>query len=164
MIFVPHVQIKPDTRKALDAAAMPWQGVYVGDDDAAYFDLLAHLWATGDDFAIVEHDIVPTPEALESFASCEADWCACPYPYLYGELAHGLGCTRFRSAPMERHPDLFDVIALMADAGHPPKHWCRIDAWMFRTLTARGETRCENHPQVRHLMSQRGSAHGCYVI
>lgn len=164
MIVVPHVTLRAETRAALDASGHVWRGAYVGTDDAAYFRLLASLWAAGGTFTVVEHDIIPTREALDSLESCDAEWCASPYPYLYGELMFGLGCTRFRSGLIARHPDLFNVVAGMFDSGHPPMHWCRLDAWMFQTLMARGETRCESHSLVDHLTGRRGSSHGCYVI
>lgn len=161
VIVVPYTVLTHETAMALDCE---WRGMYVGTDDAAYFRLLRDLWAAGETFTIVEHDIIPSREALASLDECGADWCACPYPYVWREVVAGLGCTRFRAPLMERQPDVFDVIAGMADGRHPPMHWCRLDAWLHVTLRDRGEPRCDRHPQVGHVNDGQSSAHGCYHI
>lgn len=155
---------RPETRSALDATTWEWAGADVSASDDAYWRLLAGLWRDGASsgflsVAVVEHDIIVTQEALDSLAGCDADWCACPYPYLRGDLYAGLGCTRFRAALMARHPGLLDVVATMSDAGHGPKHWCRLDGWMSQVLASRGERQCRDHPVVGHL--GRAPAHGC---
>lgn len=151
--------IIPATRTpAWDGGEVRWLG-----DDEAYWRLLADLWAAGETFTIVEHDISPTPDALASFDDCPGDWCACPYPYLNLRDPVGLGCVRFRTALMSRQPDLMEVVACMSDAAHPPKHWCRNDAWMTETLLQRGEPRCSSHPWVEHRVADEDSTgHGCW--
>lgn len=163
-VILPYTKPHETTAAVLTATGMPWTAEWVGGSDRDYFDLLDRTWRNGGTFTVVEHDIVPTVEALKSLNECGNDWCACSYPYLYGERTAGLGCTRFRSALIVRHPDLFEVVATMTDAGHPPMHWCRLDAWTRQTLTTRGESRCEAHSQIEHVMAQRGSSHGCYFV
>lgn len=164
VIRVPMTRWRPGVTRALDLTGRTWRPAWVNATDSDYFDLLAELWTAGDTFTIVEHDVIVTREALDSFDTCPGDWCASPYPYLWGEPHTGLGCARFRAAILTRHPDLMGVVAEMSDDKHPARHWCRLDAWITNTLTGRGESRCENHPPVAHEMAQRGSAHGCYVI
>lgn len=162
VIVVPWTQ--PHTQLADVLTGRTHAAHWVGDADTAYFDLLAGLWAAGETFTVVEHDIVPTAAALDSLDACDADWCACLYPYVKGWVMAGLGCTRFRGAIMRRHPDLFEVVGGMSDETHPAMHWCRLDAWIRNTLMGRGERRCENHGQVGHVMSNPGaSAHGCFT-
>ena len=164
VIVVPYTTVNPYTLAALARTGRTWRLEPVGGDDAAYWRLLARLWASGEDTTVVEHDMVPTVEALDSFDGCDRDWCAAPYPYVRGWVMPGLGCTRFRAPIMARHPDLLDVVARMCDETHPPRHWCRLDAWTRNELVRRGETRCESHPQVAHLMADgNSSAHGCFT-
>ena len=165
MIFVPHVNLTAATAAALDAAGRPWRAVDVSASVDEYWRLLYRLWLAGDEFAIVEHDIAPGVDALDSLDECLGDWCACPYLYVHGQPHAGLGCARFRTPLIGRHPDLMTVVAEMSDEGHPQRHWCRLDAWITNTLTRRGETRCEAHPAVYHAMADpQSSAHGCYHI
>lgn len=132
----------------------------MGADDAAYFRLLAGLWAKGSAFTLVEHDVIPSVDALASFDLCPNEWCAAPYPYA-GGLYCGLGCTRFRQGIMSRHPDLFAAISGLADAKHPPMHWCRLDFLISQALSGLGERRCEGHPPVGHRHSV--PTHDCTI-
>lgn len=164
MITVPTTHINSAVAEALDATGREWRTEWVGGSDTAYYCLLRDLWAAGETFTLVEHDIVVTGEALDSLDECDSDWCACPYPYVNGWVFAGLGCTRFDAAIVRRHPDLMGVVADMSDDTHPPRHWCRLDAWISNELTRRGERRCETHPQVGHRMTNpRASAHGCFT-
>lgn len=162
VIVVPHIGSYRTAEAAL--ARRSSFAVDVSDSDEDYFDLLARLWAAGETFTIVEHDIAVTADALDSLDACPSDWCACPYPYVNGWIIAGLGCARFRSGLLMRHPDLMAVVAGMHDETHPRKHWCRLDAWVHNSLIERGEKRCEAHPRVEHLMrDQHASAHGCFT-
>lgn len=157
-VVCPHVTISPETFAALNRSGYAWEPADVSGSEAAYWGLLAGLWSAGEAFAIVEHDIVPSAEALGSLASCGGDWCACAYPYVNGLYA-GLGCARFSAAITGRHPDLMDVVAGMSDATHPPRHWCRLDGWMRSVLMQRGEGQCTAHPEAGH--PSRAPSHGC---
>lgn len=157
-VICPHVTISPATRSALDASGYGWEPRDVSGSDTAYWDVLARLWDAGEDFAVVEHDVIPAAGALASFEACGHDWCGAPYPYLAGTYA-GLGCTRFRAAVMARHPDLMDVVAAMSNDSHQPRHWCTLDAWIQAVLRQRGENMCTAHPEAGH--PSRSPAHGC---
>lgn len=157
-VFCPYTEISPATRAALDSSGCEWIEAEVAGD-AGYWMLLDWLWQQGEDFAIVEHDVIPAAGALASFEACGNDWCSCPYPYLAGTYA-GLGCTRFRARIMATHPDLMEVVAgISTDENHPPKHWCRLDAYMRNALMQRGERQCVSHPEVGH--PSRSPSHGC---
>jgi hypothetical protein len=157
-VICPYTVIAPETRAALDASGYPWEARDVSGSESAYWELLAELWGAGEAFALVEHDVIPSAEVLASLGACQADWCAAPFPYVNGLIA-GLGCTRFRPGIITRNPDLLNVVALMSDEKHPPRHWCRLDAWTDLVLSRRGERRCRDHPQAGHL--GRSPSHGC---
>jgi hypothetical protein len=158
-VVVPFTSLSPETSYALFDAREDYTGSYVGTDDEAYFRLLERLWTAGEDFAIVEQDIVVEPDTLESFRACPHSWCCAPYPYLKGVYS-GLGCVRFRSELMRRLPDLMERVAIRANELHPPKHWCTLDAWVQRTMAAAYSQRpCQRHKPVGHL--HRRPTHGC---
>ena len=58
--------------------------------------------------------------------------------------------------------DLIEAIGEHSDAKHPPRHWCRLDAWIFEELTRRGEHRHEHSRSkpLGHVGAQFPS-HGC---
>jgi len=157
-VICPYTRISPATREALDSSGYAWEPHDVSGSDDAYWGVLAGLWAAGEDFAVVEHDIIPAPGALASFEACAHGWCSCPYPYLAGTYA-GLGCTRFRAGLIARQPDLMDVVATMSNDSHPPKSWCTLDAWIQVVLRQRGENMCTAHPEAGH--PSRSPSHGC---
>jgi hypothetical protein len=145
------------------AASMATRPRYVdvsGGEDT-YWELLASLWADRQDVIVVEHDVTPDAEALDDLATCDRRWCAQPYPYLYGRANWGLACTKFTAAAMDAAPDLWAHVAVMSDHLHPPKHWCRLDAWSHRVLTSRGVNRHDHGLTVGH--AHESTSHGCEV-
>lgn len=159
-IVVPHTHISRETVISLLGAASDWEVIDVSGSDTAYFDLLNQLWTAGDEFALVEQDIVVRPSTFASFERCPNPWCAAPYPYLGSSTYAGLGCTRFRSEILAAHPDLMDDVALHNYEGHCPKHWCTLDAAIQRELGKRGRHVClRDHLPVGHLHDT--PTHGC---
>jgi hypothetical protein len=163
--------ILPFTRKtdrvvaALDASGFAWEPVDVSGSDRAYYDALYRTWAEcaakGDDLVVVEHDIEIRPTTLSGFARCDDAWCCAPYPYRVSPSGWygGLGCCRFSAALLARHADAIEAIGERHDSLHPPRHWCRLDAWLKQLLKARGEAPV-GHESVHHLGDQWPS-HGC---
>jgi hypothetical protein len=83
--------------------------VDVSSDDEAYWRALCDIWATGEDFAIVEHDVVIHADAILSFDFCTGPWCTYGYdnichPHCQEAWANMLGCTRFRAEVMAACP------------------------------------------------------------
>ena len=128
-------------------AALSWyphQLQYVGDRDDAYFDFLQQWWTSQErEIVTVEHDIVPQRELIEEMLNCERAWCSAIYQWEGGATLQGLGLCKFSLSIRRAVPDLFDRIADKSDDTHPPKHWCRLDAWIQRELErSSGETVC----------------------
>ena len=160
-VVLAYTMLVPEVTRALDASEVDWEGVDVSDSDEAYWELLDDLWNYGQDFAIIEHDIVVSPGTLKSFEECPEPWCAARYPYLRGFYA-GLGCVRFRSSMMQAAPHLMDEVALLHNATHAPKHYCTLDAWIQRQAREHGlGTACLDHGKVDHLGDQ-WPRHGCH--
>lgn len=164
-VVVPTTDLRPETEAALDVSGWSWESVDVSSSDEAYYQLLAELWAAGETFAIVEHDIVVGPETLNQLADCYSDWCVAPYPYFVG-LYPGLGCMKFGDTLLRRWPQALQEVGEMADGTHPRRHWCRLDAWLCdRFLQSHNENRCV-HEQVGHVRNTAaiGPAHGCVNV
>lgn len=157
-LVVPYTHLRPETTEALGASGLAYEAVRVHGDDG-YYALLSGLWAAGGPFAVVEQDIVVGPGTLPDLAACPRDWCSFGYSYLASEAYHGLGCARFSAALLARVPGAMDRVALMSDATHDARHWCRLDGWLQQVLREAGEQRCEHKPPVGHL--NRYPAHGC---
>jgi len=78
-------------------------------DTEAYFRLLAELWRDGEAFMLVDHDIVPPPDAVQRFAACAEDVCCHPFLILgMWSAAEELGCTRFSRVLVRKYPNLVD--------------------------------------------------------
>lgn len=157
-IVVPTTRTYPEVYGALSDTDWPYDVIPVEHSDRAYYDLLAALWAAGESFAIVEHDVVVHPSAPLELASCPSDWCGFPYDYC-GLVTYGLGCVKFSEALIARHPDAMLRVGVMSDDRHPKRHWCRLDAWLTCVLESVGEERHRHRTFVRHLGT--GCAHGC---
>ena len=100
--------LRDATRQALEALGGPVEMVDVSATDHAYAALVAGLWAAGDTFLLVEHDMIPTLEAVTAMQECRRWWCANPYPvnHQQGETIEGLGFTRFRAQLLAAEPDV----------------------------------------------------------
>jgi len=132
MVVVPYTNLRKETRQSLPSDAR----LVRMSSDEDYWRLLASLW--GQEFCIVEHDIVVHAGVFSSFAQCDNGWCLFPYTGPGGVLlTKSLGCTRFR--------------ALCELDFSTPVRWDRLDAWLYDALRARGYTPCVHNPPVRHL-------------
>jgi hypothetical protein len=150
--------IAPETRAALNASGYPWTAADVSADDTAYTRLLGDLWAAGEPFALVEHDIVPFPGSLAGLLGCPRDWCA--FPYRLGGIVHaGLGCTRFSAALLREYPAAVTETLAESAPVHPAGHWCSLDDRLTRVLVRAGAVRHVHDRQVTHLNPQ--PSHGC---
>ena len=135
----PYTKVVEPVRAALDTHCPGWQGVDVRASDAAYHRLLSALWAQGEDFVIVEHDIEVHSDVLSQFDACPEPWCV--FRYALGRRPDGssvyydvgLGCVRFRARLLAEHPRPF--------AGLPGYHWAKVDADLQAAL----------HPLHPHL-------------
>lgn len=114
----------------------------------------------------VEHDITYHDKVSRQLIECPADWCAAPYPYLDRPQQYGLGLVKFSAALIARRRSLWEHVGMLGDENHPPRHWCRLDAYSYQYLVGFGEERCEEHGQVGHVghPGRRSSAHGCFTI
>jgi hypothetical protein len=89
--------------------------VDVSADDTAYYRALRRWWSYGEDFAVIEHDVICRPDVVEQFDACPEPWCTFGYdniccPGCQEAWANQLGLTRFRAEVMEKCPDALTSI------------------------------------------------------
>jgi hypothetical protein len=170
LVILPYTRIRPGVREALDATGWPYEPVDVSASDESYWELIADVWAEGETFIVVEHDIIVRPDTLRSLLGCVEEWCTFPYAMCTGPELTGLGCTKFDASIMATVPNLITRTAQMEDALHPPKHWCRIDQNTQHELMRRHYVVCRHLPAVEHLRDDGDPAntptytrpnHGC---
>lgn len=142
--------------------------VDVSGDDTAYWSLFDRLWKAERTFVIVEHDVVPHEGAIDELLSCGSLWCGFGVSYV-GISYAGLACTKFEASLIRKYPDALERVALMEDPGHPPKHWCRLDAWLRGIFQEGGDQMHVHLGPVGHIREDtifHGAnnvcpAHGC---
>jgi hypothetical protein len=161
-VYVPFTEFAPGVREALTATGHSVTEVYVGARDDAYWELLNGLWSERRSFIVVEHDIVVRADTFEELENCPFEWCSFGAPYFVG-VHHGLGCVKFSDTLISRHPRLMEQIAEHPpDEKHPPKHYCRLDAYLEQALSS--EYRHCHETVLGHVRTYDGPpqpAHGC---
>lgn len=105
----------------------------------SYDRLFRKLWADGEPFIIVEHDILPWPGALQQMWLCDKPWCGFEY-ICFGELRVQLGCVKFDPSRLGPVP-LPEELTV----------WQLLDWKIITTLASRGETGHLHEPAVSHL-------------
>lgn len=133
------------------------------DDGDAYWRLLSGMWALGEEFFVVEHDVAVWMGAIRQLKECPEDWCTLP------TLCHGrmitttFGCIKFGQRLIERRPGFWDDI---------PTTWFHLDAnftdkmgWPFIKPHAHfprppTSTRCSGPTRSRCATPSNASSHG----
>jgi hypothetical protein len=110
--YVPYTAVHPRTVESAPRDAV-W--VDVSNSPNAYYAMLLDVWARGESFALLEHDVECRPDVIEAFETCPEPWCL----YAYADICHRecregwrnqLGCTRFRAEAMQLMPDALSSI------------------------------------------------------
>lgn len=163
-VIVPYTEIAPGVAEALWETGEMWEKIDVSRSDEDYFGLMATLWAVGETFVIVEHDVIVRPDTISELENCPDEWCGFSVPYIKGNY-HGLACVKFTDKLIRKIPDAFAQIAPMDEEEHPPKHWCRLDARLQgKVLPRTGVRRHPHEPPLGHFRQdgiQPYPSHGC---
>ena len=139
-VVYPHVREFPEALAVLPIAT---EKVLLEPDPDAYWRLLRDLWHSGDDFLIVEQDIVLPPRAVLEFEACPRDWCAQPY-FMWGTWGAWHGAVRYRKSLTRRFPTLPDSII--------KREWKSLDSAWINHLRLLGRNEAHWHwPPARHL-------------
>jgi hypothetical protein len=108
------------------------------DGEYAYDRLFRSLWAEGEPFIVVEHDVLPWPGALQQLWQCDCAWGAFQY-FIFGELRVQLGCAKFDPSRLGDCP-LDELVP-----------WQRLDWAVMTALVERGHSGHLHTPAVTHL-------------
>jgi hypothetical protein len=92
--------------------------VQVGGRDE-YHSLLRDAWSIGQEFFVVEQDIVVWYGAIPLMEECEEDWCTLATVCHGREITTTFGCVKFGKGLIERRPNFWDSI---------PTDWFHLDA------------------------------------
>lgn len=111
-----------------------------------YGQILARYWEAGEDFAVVEPDIVIRPDVVDAFLNCECIYGCFPYAWLT-DVGPALGCTWFRSPLLHEYP------RLMREVAKTGVGWRQLDVVLMRHQLARKhlEQPHVHLPAVEHL-------------
>ena len=110
--------LKLETVEALKSQAPDAEFIDVHASSTAYWSLLSDLWALGQDFAVIEHDVVISPGTIAGFEACPEPWCGCRS---VGGSMPFLQCTRFRRELTVAYPNL------LLDIPPGRRHWDGLD-------------------------------------
>lgn len=165
--YIPFTAVHPLTVEAAPPDAI-W--VDVSSSVNAYYGALLDIWARGETFAVLEHDVVCRPDVIREFEECPEPWCT----YGYHDICHpdpwidedgmrrpscmeawrnALGCTRFRRELIKQVPD--------ALAAMPEQYWDWHNTCdgLGAALRAAGFTHHWHRPMVRHHRGVQSPEH-----
>lgn len=115
-------------------------------DVFGYGKTLQKHWEQGEDFAIVEPDIVIRKDVADAFLNCPYAYCCFPYAWVTN-IGPALGCTRFRTEFLRDHP------TAMREATNTGVSWRQLDVVLQRHILW-GVHKEQPHvhlPPVEHL-------------
>jgi hypothetical protein len=163
-ILCPYTDLHPRTEQVLRFPPFARLVVYVHidtDDPTGYAALMAQVIDRAETVVIVEHDVVPTIEQLETILSCDHLWCG--YSYATGDrnrlpvpdLPPVMGLMRFDARLLARLAGIFD------GTSDEQRHWRNVDqhiGWCAGTITD-----CVSHGgpvEHHHAWSYGGAGRG----
>jgi hypothetical protein len=158
-IWVPYTDLADETGAfALRGGAHLWR---LDDPVEGYGRFMADRWDEGESFIVIEHDVVPTRNAIDSLQVCPRPLCFFGYE---GEdrLSLMFGCVRFSADFIAAHPDLWTRFLAARDVaeGHPDydfsasrcRRWMMLPEWVDHATGAPAHF----HGRVRHLARMAG--------
>lgn len=121
----------------------------------AYPQLVTDLWARGESFALVEHDIIVPRGALARLRDCPNLWCC--HPVALDGVLHpeSFGLVRFRRELLQLHPDAAARAYRVNRRGRVRVPWWSIDVAMWHVLRAAGHDVHMHDPPPLHLHDYR---------
>lgn len=119
--------------------------INVGASQYDYYDLLVELCQRGQDFVVVEQDMVPPEGSIDALFACPQPWCGHSYAVQLGDVVEifgdlgTLGLTGFKGPAVQ-------WLGLVL-SGWSPITWSRLDGMVYRALRIA-------HPPMGHDPSQ----------
>lgn len=114
----------------------------VGDNED-YWKLLSGLWDEGEEFFIVEQDVIVWPGAIPVMQRCENEWCHLP-SLCQGRVCKGtFGCVKFGASLIAKHPDVWQTTN---------REWYHLDYEIHKALESdKTVGNCIHWPAASHL-------------
>lgn len=130
------------TRVEVDLVELP------AGDEHAYRRMIAYYWRQGEDFMVVEPDILIREDVIDAFMDCDCEYGCFPYAWLT-DVGPALGCTWFRSSFLEEYPEAVLETGLVS--------WRQLDVVLMRHVLARKyhEQPHVHLPAVQHLNPEK---------
>jgi hypothetical protein len=113
-VIVPYTKLTRGCAECLDRHAPRGEGVYVGGSPTDYWAMMRDAWADGEDFILIEHDMLFEADAIEVLEACPRWLCT---------VGNFWCLTRFRSELMRAAPDAIEGLPVSA------RHWISLE-WM----------------------------------
>lgn len=157
-ILCPHTQkgLHPSLKKVLESCGYPIIWLDVTDDNWGYERAFRKLWLAGEDFAIFEHDMVPTVEQIRELIECPDEWCSVAYCHPWTRAKngwtkfHAFGGVRFRKSMMVEHPELISKMMQPDENGQKFSRWIQMDS-RFNTVANRAG--CKEHQHTWNVVT-----------
>jgi len=147
-VVVPYTNLRQETVDAVQAAGICAEFVRLVDD-THYSRLLLELWAAGETFVVIEHDVAPRPGDLQHLLRCPRPWCGFAYN-ISTQYAACLGFTKFRGDFIRKYPAVMELAAADERDGMKAGVWVRMDVRLDNRLHPAGETIHTHWPPVPH--------------
>ena len=165
LILAPFTDMYSETSNMLMRIDDEWDNVDVQTIHMnlydSYWQTLGDYWTGVEDIIVVEQDIVPTLDQLNSLLNCTEIWCA--YAYEYMDTTHaGLGLCKFSATLQRLYPDTIRETSKESTDAHPMNHWCNLDDRIRRVLTRYGVSQHIHEGLAVHLSPQ--PSHGCNLV
>lgn len=144
--FIPGT-LRDETLKALLANSRNIElRINDPDDDTCYGKTIREYWRRGEDFMVVEPDVVIRNDVMIAAENCSCEYGCFPYAWMTN-VGPALGCTWFRSSFLKKYPDACD------EAGAGQISWRQFDVILMRSVLARKykEQPHVHLPEVVHL-------------
>jgi hypothetical protein len=144
-VICPFTKLNPATEMVLRREYKA-EFVDVSSDDLAYWRLLQRLWAEGESFVIVEHDICPWPGALSKLYHCPRELCYLEAPmftYDGGEFMYANNVRKYAASLIARFPDAVENIT--------DRHWRHCAEGGLYNRLEKLISPHQHEPAVQHL-------------
>lgn len=158
-----YVNLNPKTLDQLNRYAPEAEFVNTAGSDIRYWEELGKRWNTGEDLVVIEQDMQFPANAVESFESCDQDWCVFSYwggSYKPAILNVSLGLTRFSAALQAAIS--YDRFCNTISNPTTSVHWTKLDHRVNSVLQHAGY-RSHDHGLTEHYHDYETCEHELHV-